>query len=125
MIYLDTHVVVWLYGGIKERLSKKAARLINEEFIAVSPIINMELKYLYEVDKISVLPDKVLSRLYKDIGLTVVTCDLLELIKLALNQSWTRDPFDRLISAQAILDNAKLLTKDQDIINNCNLAVWE
>lgn len=124
MIYLDTHVVVWMYGGMKEKLSKKATIYINEEFIAISPIVELELQYLYEIDKISVQPEKVLDTLYKEVGLTIVTSDTLNLVKQAKELSWTRNPFDRLITAQAILDNSKLITRDQVILRNFENAKW-
>ena len=29
--YLDTHITIWLYTGQTERISKRAANLINRE----------------------------------------------------------------------------------------------
>ena len=37
---------------------------------------------------------------------------------------WTRDPFDRIITAQAELCGAKLLTKDRTIHNYYVNAAW-
>ena len=37
---------------------------------------------------------------------------------------WTRDPFDRLITAQAALDDSPLLTKDDTIHTYYPEAVW-
>jgi PIN domain nuclease of toxin-antitoxin system len=37
---------------------------------------------------------------------------------------WTRDPFDRLITAQAALGESTLLTKDDTIRTNYANAVW-
>lgn len=42
----------------------------------------------------------------------------------ALSQSWTRDPFDRFIAAQASIRNELLLTKDRTIRRNCSVACW-
>ena len=125
MIYLDTHVIIWLYGGMKEKLSENVVKIINEESIVISPIVELELQYLDEINKITTSPDQIIKVLGKEIGLTVKTCDLLDLVKQASKIIWTRDPFDRLITAQAILDNSNLLTKDQIILDNCTLAVWE
>ncbi len=125
MIYLDTHVIVWLYGGMKEKLSEKAAKLINEEFISISPIVELELQYLHEIGKITETHVKVITMLERDVGLTVITCNLLDLIKEASALTWTRDTFDRLITAQAILDKSNLLTKDQILLDQCDLAVWD
>ncbi len=38
--------------------------------------------------------------------------------------SWTPDPFDRLIVANASLNNAILISKDQSILDNYPHAKW-
>ncbi len=48
MIYLDTHIVVWLFAGQIEKLSSRANVLLNENEILISPIIRLELQYLLE-----------------------------------------------------------------------------
>lgn len=47
-----------------------------------------------------------------------------ELGQTAADLSWTRDPFDRLISAHAIVANAPLITADETIRKHLSLAVW-
>ena len=42
----------------------------------------------------------------------------------ALGLKWTRDPFDRLITSQAAIDDSKLLTKDTIIHTYYAEAVW-
>ncbi len=43
----------------------------------------------------------------------------------ARETDWTRDPFDRLITAEVmIVENAQLVTKDAIIRENCERAVW-
>jgi PIN domain nuclease of toxin-antitoxin system len=42
----------------------------------------------------------------------------------ALTISWTRDPFDRLIVANAALDQSLLLSKDRVIQANYEHATW-
>ncbi|CAN5501715.1 hypothetical protein BH23ACT3_BH23ACT3_09460 [soil metagenome] len=37
---------------------------------------------------------------------------------------WTRDPFDRLIVADAIAAATPLLTRDDTIHANCDVAIW-
>jgi PIN domain nuclease of toxin-antitoxin system len=38
--------------------------------------------------------------------------------------TWTRDPFDRMIAAQAVVADAPLLTADETILDNLPLATW-
>lgn len=52
MIYLDTHVVLWLYLRKGEGLSSKARYLIEfEPEIFISPMVLLELDYLYEIER--------------------------------------------------------------------------
>lgn len=52
MIYLDTHVVVWLYCGLTDKLSDLAKSLIDDHEVYVSAIVRLELQYLYEIKRI-------------------------------------------------------------------------
>ena len=48
VIYLDTHILVWLYGGMVDLLSEKAKTLIESEDLVISPLVELELQYLFE-----------------------------------------------------------------------------
>jgi PIN domain nuclease of toxin-antitoxin system len=74
MIYLDTHVAAWLYAGRTDLLTKRAAARIEEGPLLVSPMVVLELQYLYEVDRVSVAAAEVMTSLGTDLGLRV--CDL-------------------------------------------------
>jgi PIN domain nuclease of toxin-antitoxin system len=39
--------------------------------------------------------------------------------------TWRRDPFDRLLSARAIVSGLPLVTKDETVRRNLSLAWWE
>jgi PIN domain nuclease of toxin-antitoxin system len=66
-----------------------------------------------------------LVALQNDIGLEVADASVAELATAATELSWTRDPFDRLIAAHAIVANAPLVTADETIRSNLSLAVWD
>jgi PIN domain nuclease of toxin-antitoxin system len=124
MIYLDTHVVVWLYAGDRNKLTKLAADLINAHDLLISPIVQLELQYLLEIKRITQSADIILKDLSKAIGLKTCNKPFEEIIKQSINQNWTRDPFDRIIMAQASIDKSPLLTKDKTILENYNKACW-
>lgn len=71
MIFLDTHVVVWLYAGIVEKLSKQAIQQIESNEILISQMVRLELQYLYEIGRITVAPDIMIKDLSNTIGLKV------------------------------------------------------
>lgn len=124
MIYLDTHVVVWLYAGESERFSKKGVELIEENDLLISPAVLLELQFLKEIKRITSDPMLVIQTLEETIGLQMCRLDFSKVVIGALSQSWTRDPFDRLIAAQASVRSELLLTKDRMIRRHCATACW-
>ena len=84
MIYLDTHVVVWLYGGLIEKLSDTAKFLINQEEIYISPIVRLELQYLHEIERITFSADDILNDLSTRIGLNICQRNFNSIVTQAL-----------------------------------------
>lgn len=126
MIYLDTHVVVWLYEKRLSIFPQAVIELIEQQANRrISPMVELELQYLYEIHKISVQPNIILEELYKTIDLHVCHIPSFSAVsKEALALSWTREPMDRMIVAHASLMQQSLITKDQTIHQHFPLAVW-
>lgn len=124
MIYLDTHVVVWLYAGLTERFSVATQTMLNDEDLLISPVVRLELQYLYEINRITVTADTVIADLAQRIGLAVCPKPFTDIITQATQITWTRDPFDRILVAHAALDQLPLLSKDQTILTHYPLAHW-
>lgn len=124
MIQLDTHIVVWLYQGDINRLSAKVRELINSQQVAISPMVVLELEYLHEIGRIKCSAQDIVDELSRSIGLMVLEVDYFHVVKQALKLKWTRDTFDRLICATALLKQQPLITKDQNILENFRLANW-
>ncbi|MBN2010913.1 PIN domain-containing protein [candidate division KSB1 bacterium] len=124
MIYLDTHVVAWLYAGEINKLSELVKALINDNELVISPVVRLELQYLHEIQRISDTATTILSDLSDRIGLTICDINFNTIINHALDNSWTRDPFDRIIVANAAVRHTTLVTKDQTILANYKQAMW-
>ncbi|MBI2605392.1 MAG: PIN domain-containing protein [Deltaproteobacteria bacterium] len=124
MVHLDTHCVLWLYEGARERFSKKAASRIEESRLSISPAVLLELQYLFEIEKITVPAQQIFTELKTRIDIDVLTEKFLDVVIIALSEHWTRDPFDRLIASHAKLMNAPLLTKDSSVRRHYGDAVW-
>ena len=123
IVYLDTHIVVWLYDALTDKLSKKSIELINEGQIFISPLVKLELEYLYEIKKIKVKPAPIITSLKSSIGMSISQTPFEEIIDVAVAFDWTRDPFDRILVAEAQVNNAYFVTKDKIIMKNYPLAV--
>ena len=124
MIYLDTHVVAWLYAGKIEKLSEQAKELINSYDILISPVVRLELQYLFEIKRITDNANEIVSDLSDRIGLNICDKSLNTIVSSALGFSWTRDPFDRIIVANAAVNQNILVTKDPRILENYDNAMW-
>ena len=124
MLFLDTHILVWLYRGSKEFFSEVAQQELQNNDLVISPIVLLELQYLYEAKKIRPKGDAIFSELQKTIGVRIAQHDGETIARSALPLSWTRDPFDRIIVAHALSQKAKLLTKDRTILRHYPRAVW-
>ncbi len=124
MIYLDTHVVAWLYAGYADRFPNQAQALIDTEDLLISPIVELELQYLFEIQKTTRPGAEVVKTLADEMGLA--RCDLPfdQVIAKSLSNTWTRDPFDRIIAAQAQVRRTSLLTRDETIREHYADAVW-
>jgi PIN domain nuclease of toxin-antitoxin system len=92
--------------------------------LVCSPIVRLELQYLYEIGRITAKPDVILADLSQRIGLSICKKDFGSIVNQALAISWTRDVFDRLIVANAMVDQNILLSKDQKILDNYANAKW-
>lgn len=124
MIYLDTHVVVWLYAGLVEKFNQPVKDLINENELHICPVVRLELQNLYEIQRITDDPKDIVEDLSMRLGLKVCEKDFNTIVSKAMTLSWTRDPFDRLVVANAALDDNVLISKDQYILGHYPNARW-
>ena len=124
-LYLDTHILIWLYQDGATRLTPLGARAIEEaEQLLISPMVELELTYLHEISRINCPALDILDTLRRDIGLETCNQPFAAVIGASLALDWTRDPFDRLIVAQAARRASPLLTADQSIREHYSSAIW-
>lgn len=124
MIYVDTHVAAWLYAGILERFPPAVRDLMEENDLTVSPMVVLELRYLREIGRLTVDAPVILEYLQSAVGLTVCHLSFHRVVVEAMAQTWTRDPFDRIIAGQACAAGRRLVTKDSVMRQHCDFAVW-
>ena len=125
MIYLDTHVVLWLYLRRGEGLSERARHSIEyEPEIFISPMVLLELDYLHEIRRTRLGSGPVFDYLYQQIDLQVCQKSFTDVVQSAFQLSWTRDPFDRIITDQSAIEQNSLITKDEIILEHYEQAIW-
>ena len=124
LIYLDTHVAAWLFEGRTDKFPEKLRQEIEDNDLLISPAVVLELQYLFEIRRVTEPAAAVVEALEREIGLRVCDLPFASVIQIALGQSWTRDPFDRVIVAHAALREAPLMTKDELIRSRYPRAFW-
>lgn len=124
VIHLDTNVVIWLYSGYLDQLSDTAKETIEAHALTISPMVVLELNYLNEVGRLKEGAQIVINDLHDRIGLSVDSTPFALVVDVAAQMKWTRDPFDRLITAQAAVYQNILLTKDDAIRDHYAKALW-
>ena len=124
VVYLDTHVNVWLYAGLVDKLTGAAKKAIEESELFVSQMVRLELQYLFEIGRIMVRADTIIKSLSKTIGLKISAVAFNQIIEEALRISWTRDVFDRLLVAEAKTLKYGFVSADRNIQSNYKLTIW-
>ena len=124
VVYLDTHVTVWLYAGLVDKLTDAAKKAIDESDLFVAQMVRLELQYLFEINRIKVKADTIVKSLSKTIGLKVSDIAFNQIIEEALKISWTRDVFDRLLVAEAKILRHGFVSADRNIQSNFKQTIW-
>ena len=124
MVYLDTHVLVWLYYGETQKLSAAARQAVSDHELAASAASVLEMELLHEIGRTRQSASTIVAALEADIGLRVCGLLLRDVVTQALKEGWTRDPFDRLIVGNAKAAGAPLVTRDERILKHYRRAIW-
>lgn len=123
--YLDTNVVVWLAQGDLTRIGQKAQSLLEQAELLISPMVLIELEYLYEVHRIKLRARDLQLKIEHEIGVRVCDLPFATVSYVMLDEKWTRDPFDRMIVAQAKANGlAYLVSADEEIAAHYPRTVW-
>ena len=116
-ILLDTHTFIWFFNG-DEQLSFKAKKLIEDsktrKFVSIASIwevaIKIGLKKLFFDGNVSEVAELIEKNGFQILQISVghtVAYEAMELVH--------RDPFDRILVAQAMVEKMTIITKDDNI----------
>jgi PIN domain nuclease of toxin-antitoxin system len=123
VIHLDTHVAVWLRAGDTRRL-RPVRGVLKDDEVRMSPFVVLELQALFELGRLRETGRWIAENLAEDHGVLIHDVGLSEAADRALDLSFTRDPFDRLIAAHALAAGASLLTVDETLLAHVSCARW-
>jgi PIN domain nuclease of toxin-antitoxin system len=88
-------------------------------------MVLLELQYLYELGRTLQPAHALVGQLEAEIGLKICDHPFPSVVEKCLLESWTRDPFDRLIVAHARANRyTPLVSSDEAIRHNYSKAIW-
>jgi PIN domain nuclease of toxin-antitoxin system len=117
VILLDTNALIWIDAGRPRARSLRAGR----DRLYVSPASLLELQYLQEAGKVR-LRDGSVQWVAEDDRWLVDEPPAASWFLRAVEVSWTRDPFDRLLVAHAQLRRWRLATADAAVLEHLGPA---
>ncbi len=114
---LDTHVLIWM-DAEPEKLSQRVYEVCedvsNELVFSYASIWEMQIKH--QLGKLSLrAPIRQIITEQRENGLLLANIELSHIYGLANLPPHHRDPFDRLLVAQAQVEGLVLLTHDADV----------
>ncbi|MEP5568757.1 MAG: type II toxin-antitoxin system VapC family toxin [Halioglobus sp.] len=131
MILLDTCAIIW-DALAPEQLSRKAAKAIvraeEQNALIISDISLWEVAMLIEKKRLKTSESAShLLNLFlasRSVAVKAITPEVAEL-SVNFGPELNKDPADRIIAATAIVNNARLVTADQNLIANPMVdTVW-
>jgi PIN domain nuclease of toxin-antitoxin system len=123
--YLDTNALIWLSDGSLAGLSPKIDRLLQQADLLFSPMVLLELEFLYEIKRSKRPARDIRHKVEYELGVRLCNLSFPIFADAALDEKWTRDPFDRLIVANAKANGfAWLISADEAMRKHYPRTVW-
>lgn len=116
-LLLDTHAFIW-WSSEPEKLSKKVLATIeddeNELILSVASIWEMQIKVQLGKLEITDPLEDLIAIYQRGNDLQILPVYLNHVLALETLPAYHRDPFDRLLIAQASAEKLVIITKDQN-----------
>jgi PIN domain nuclease of toxin-antitoxin system len=126
-LLLDTHAFLWWVGASRE-LSRKARTAIgsarNECFVSVASAWEIAIKVSLGKLRIEGALDRFLPEQLAVNGFLALAIDLKHTARVATLPFHHRDPFDRLLIAQALEEDLKVVTADSTFADYGLTRIW-
>jgi PIN domain nuclease of toxin-antitoxin system len=125
-ILLDTHALLWFLNGDRNISDRAVNEILSEENEVLISIASLwEISIKFSLGKISIDGGfkHVVNLIHGNMfHLLPITTD--HVIKVASLPFLHRDPFDRLIIAQAMVENITILTRDPNFAGYHVKVLW-
>jgi PIN domain nuclease of toxin-antitoxin system len=124
---LDTCTFLWILEGSSE-LSDRARMLFqdpdNEIYLSAVSAWEIAIKYHIGRLPLPLAPEKLIPQKREEYGIEFLPLEEQEALTVHRLPDYHRDPFDRMLIAQAIVRGLTLLTPDEQINRYAVLTAW-
>ena len=124
---LDTHTLLWFLQDdpqLPKKVSNEITNVENSCFVSIASLWEIAIKI--NLGKLSIKFPFVQFASYladNDIEILQIGFDLL--IQVATLDLHHRDPFDRIIIAQGLVENLIIITKDEHFLSYTDRTLWK
>jgi len=126
-LLLDLHTFLWIESA-PERLSEKALAACNEEsakmLLSVASVWEMVIKVHLGKLRLSRSIEEMIHRQQAENGLRVLSIELEHVLALRNLPFRHRDPFDRLLVAQASVEGCAIVSADRVLRDYPVEVIW-
>lgn len=110
---LDTHFLIWIVTGSKKLVAHPWIERYQPW--GISPVSLLEVQFLAEVGRLEVQNPQLTETLAADPRFLIDDVPLWAVFRRAIELTWTRDPFDRLLAAHSLTRRIPLCTVDRTV----------
>jgi PIN domain nuclease of toxin-antitoxin system len=113
-VLLDTHTLLWFISG-DERTSQNARNIIESDstklFVSIASLWEIAIKI--NIGKLDLhIPFKKLQKEVLNNNFTILPIEFTHTVQLSKLEPIHRDPFDRILISQALVENLTIISKD-------------
>lgn len=125
---LDTSTFLWITGGDLNRLSQKARQAVenseNSFCLSTASLWEIAIKYSLKRLELNLSPKEMVSELKKTSTLDFIGISPEHVVAVADLPFHHKDPFDRLLIAQAQVEGFPILTPDPEFRKYGIKTIW-
>lgn len=127
MYLLDTHTFLWMDHD-PDNLSDTAREICKERSnqLLLSTVSIWEMQIKYQLGKLKLPADLpyIIENQVSTNDMTILSIEPVQIYKLATLPDIHRDPFDRMLIAQALLIGSPIITKDKKFSGYPIDTIW-
>lgn len=121
-LLLDTNILLWLMGGGPDLRGQARSLIVDAEQVFVSPISLWEIAIKRQLGKMQEDAELIAKQL-EPAGLRELPVSYSHALAVGRLPLLHRDPFDRLLVAQAMTETMRLLTADRQLAAYSELVI--